>query len=106
MTFRIGQKVVCIDDGSRAGHIWGGDLLYRNKIYTVTGFWRCEDGLGLILREAKNHEEFGQSYDARRFRPAVDRPTDISVFTEILRTTKAPERALALTSQHQTGGGK
>lgn len=97
MNFRIGQKVVCIKknrDTPPAGEVQpcvGG-------IYTVRGIvdWG-EWGVGLYLQEIHNSPidtKVGiveRTFSVRRFRPAVERKTDISIFTKILDTTKTPQ---------------
>ena len=95
--FRIGQKVVCVDVTSPAIRPdarvpWPivGD------IYTVTN--RTIDPWSgvpaLQLSELPKLHEDGRPiwYQAKRFRPAVERKTDISVFQKILddARTKAP----------------
>lgn len=94
MTFRIGQKVVCIKEP-----IPQADCPYRifqkDAIYTVAGF--DEDVDGTYISVAELHPRVTGHIEG--FRPVVDRRTDISVFTEILRTTKAPVKAYALPSQ-------
>lgn len=93
MTFRVGQKVVCVDDGPhRSGWNPHGDAPIKNKVYTVVGVETYRGLVGIHLREIRNGSHNGL-YKAMRFRPAVERKTDISVFTEILRTTKAPVNA-------------
>lgn len=96
MTFRVGQKVVCVDvKGCPDG------LLVRGRIYTIAtikyfdGSSSFHRGYGVTLEElpAIETEDFWAEYKATRFRPVVERKTDISVFHEILRTTKAPVNA-------------
>jgi hypothetical protein len=100
MTFRVGQRVVCVDDSShdRGGWHPRADIPQVGEVYTVAAIGRHRLQPAVRLREIRNaaHDGF---YRARRFRPAVERATDISVFTEILRTTKAPAEALLLCSQ-------
>lgn len=94
MTFRIGQKVVCIMPE------WPGSQDVPNRpafkeVYTIRAF--VPDG-GLLLCEIHNppmdHIEgyCEPAWWPGRFRPVVERKTDISVFTEILRkaTKKIP----------------
>lgn len=78
MTFRIGQKVVCIDPRGFENQ------LRLNAVYTVSavGFeFEC-DFIGCA-------ETYGSSplhWRARRFRPMDVPKTDISIFTEMLNT--------------------
>lgn len=91
MTFRIGQKVECISDN------WTTELAIvmpvRKKIYIVRDVTRkpwSDPQMGLHLEGLVN-SEFGFNdgcyepyFDARYFRPIVDRKTDISVLTALL----------------------
>jgi hypothetical protein len=82
--FRIGQKVVCVDALSGKG-TWRADIPIEGKIYTIEAFDDDEEyGLGLILFEIKNADIWNYSFGAHRFRPVVERATDISIFTEML----------------------
>jgi hypothetical protein len=96
---RIGQKVICVGPEM----IWRSVcptlevLPVRGQVYTVTGFEEV-DGLPAIhLREIEGFScECGGFSNApwliSAFRPVDERKTDISAFTELLNTTKAPER--------------
>jgi hypothetical protein len=89
--FRVGQKVVCINNRN---------LVYAvapvlGRIYTIRiiqgKVLKPHRGVGIILDEIvnglhSNGREYG--YYSDRFRPVVERKTDISVFTEML--TRAP----------------
>jgi hypothetical protein len=97
--FHIGQKVVCVDDSPPPpGRPVYWPMVVKGQVYTIVGFdiedsARC--GIGLILAEARLgfippwKGEMG--WRRTRFRPVQERKTDISVFTEILTKTKAPE---------------
>lgn len=92
MTFRVGQKVVCVDDGP--GDFSGPSFLALNSIYTIRGF--CENihgEIGLLLEEVRpdlprlmTGQERG--FMQKRFRPLVERKTDISIFTQMLKPSK------------------
>lgn len=90
MTFRVGQKVVCVDssplDGT-LGWMTDADAPQEGAIYTVTGNatirFRGKDHGAVFLMEIKNSAH-GGLYGAFRFRPVVERKTDISVFQKIL----------------------
>jgi hypothetical protein len=86
MSFRVGQKVVCIDAAQFPGFRWhpDADIPRVGEVYTVTGIFQKDGKPGVVLKEIKNVEEVYSGYRASRFRPAVDRKTDISVFTKIL----------------------
>jgi hypothetical protein len=86
MTFRAGQKVVCVDAD-------GAYMLTLNGIYTISQIrllrkqrWRGEvaEGHAIWLYEAKPEPQYS-GFAAERFRPLVERPTDISLFQRILR---------------------
>lgn len=95
MTFRVGQKVCCVDDGWLIGHRGKRTQfpsgLVRGGVYTITGFDDTPgDSGGLAFRLA----EIRGLYYHHRFRPIVDKQTDISVFEEILHrvSRKQPKR--------------
>lgn len=98
MNFRIGQKVVCIKK-SRDTPPVGEVQPCVGGIYTVRGIvdWGGEWGVGLYLQEIHNspiNTNAGvveRTFSVRRFRPAVERKTDISIFTKMLNTTKTPQ---------------
>lgn len=91
-SFYVGQKVVCVDATN-------ADALTQGAIYTIKylGFWPAQSGLdgeivscGVGLFEA---ESVGLGFDARRFKPVVERKTDISIFTDMLIEQKKPVAA-------------
>lgn len=81
MNFHVGQKVVCVDDAG-LGSEWG---VHKDNIYTVTRsevIW----GVPMVdLAEAKLGISDFPSYFSSRFRPLIERKTDISIFTRMLR---------------------
>ena len=79
MTFSVGQKVVCIDDSSAHRRLIANGTVYT--IETIQPFWS-----DLHLAEVP-----GLGWFAWRFRPEVDRATDISVFTAMLDPLKTVE---------------
>lgn len=90
-----GAKVVCIKGVSKSAI--GGPAPQTNGIYTVrailTGLPKWDQ---LLLHEFHNSELFHPDgrevgWDARRFRPLTKRPTDISVFTDLLHDVKRAE---------------
>lgn len=88
--FRVGQKVVCVDaetwDG---GHFDAEQPLVVGRVYTVASVGRThfgDHGISLVENRRRIFPFFG----ARRFRPVVERKTDISIFHEIAR--KATKR--------------
>jgi hypothetical protein len=85
MTFLVGQKIVCIDDADQ------GEFLQcpvvADAIYTISGF--ADDGLGLFLLEIRRGCFYwGDSWSKCRFRPIVERKTDISIFIQMLSPEK------------------
>ncbi|TAL43816.1 MAG: hypothetical protein EPN91_05525 [Salinibacterium sp.] len=87
--FYVGQKVVCVDAE-------GAPMLRLREIYTVSGvdnypdYWRGKwIEFGIWLVEAQPVSEF-RSFAYKRFRPLVERKTDISMFTAILDKAKVP----------------
>jgi hypothetical protein len=82
--FRVGQKVVCVNAE-------GTPELTLNAIYTITAIDPdAKDGIGVELAEVEPPGGYIEwIYDIRRFRPIVERKTNISVFTEMLKTKKS-----------------
>lgn len=95
MNFRIGQKVVCVDDANFAvdkdplGKRALPNRPIKGCVYTVRGF---VDHDAIYLEEIRNPKNvkwgdgIGEgAFYAKRFRPIVERKTDISFAVEILR---------------------
>ena len=74
MTFRLGQKVVCVNPV---------DDLVRGQIYTVCFIRETHIDVAESL-----YREFGGSFYPSRFRPVNERRTDISIFTKMLRPVR------------------
>jgi hypothetical protein len=100
MTFRVGQKVVCVDAAGEAA-------LELGSVYTISEIlpptfcrWRGlkRYTIGLWFAELPVDDEYG--YAPERFRPVVERKTDISFAHEILRKASKPARGPAVTSPH------
>lgn len=90
--FRVGQKVVCIDSDDYGVTIEG-------KVYTIASVMprgrSDRDGAicpGITLHEVPPPTPH-HGFDSRRFRPVVERKTDISVFKSMLTPSKARELA-------------
>lgn len=88
MTFERGQRVVCVDAD-------GAPQLKLKAIYTIKNImgpyyqnWRgaARSGFSVLLQEADPHEVY-TGFAAERFQPVWERPTDISVFREMLLDT-------------------
>jgi hypothetical protein len=88
MNFRIGQKVACINASNN-------NRLVLGAVYTITGIDTgklrdMENGgraLGLFLAEVQ-HGRTDIPFYAIRFRPLVERKTDIS---DLIKLTKVRE---------------
>lgn len=80
MTFRVNQKVECVDALASHGYQWLGDVPSEGAIYTVAGFGEHQGILGLLLVEIKNIP-FDGCYRASRFHPIVEPKTEISFTT-------------------------
>lgn len=94
--FRIGQKVVCVDD--KEAHpstiLSGGSPtgLVKGQIYTVTktGIEHPLDLTGTpCITLAEMPSPWG--YRQTRFRPLVEKKTDISVFKALLNPVQEKE---------------
>jgi hypothetical protein len=104
--FHIGQPVVCIDADPPPSL---SDDCYsavchpvRGGIYTIRGFvcpeaYRLTQTPGLVFEELINapigytEGMFEPSFNPRRFRPLVERKTDISLFQAMLKTEELAE---------------
>jgi len=85
--FHVGQKVVCINDDKSAS-------LRLGCVYTVVGLLdrmlpTClgTTEYGVALLEAKPNE-LHIGFASSRFRPVVERKTDISIFKAMLNPSK------------------
>lgn len=103
--FHVGQRVVCIDPHKSTWHRksflgipyikWSSEL-NEGSVYTVqevfvgTEYFSNVRSVGLKLKEVVNYDNSG--FRASRFRPVVERKTDISIFTDMLKkqSTKVP----------------
>lgn len=88
--FRVGQKVVCVDDReSNLLGYWNGLELVKGRIYTIsqTGLAHHLDPQQLpCVHVAEIDRE--SPFWAHRFRPVANRKTDISIFTAMLDRSK------------------
>lgn len=93
MSFHVGQKVVCVRAPVSAPYGPWRVHPKLNEIYTVRDFkevdsiWLVEliNDIGISGTEA--------GFCISRFRPIVEKKTDISIFTAMLNPKKARERA-------------
>jgi hypothetical protein len=80
MAFRVGQTVVCVDAEPRDGAVLG---LTKGLVYTISDFGGCKNGSwGVFLAEC-DHDR-GWAFYPDRFRPVVERKTDISALRALL----------------------
>ncbi len=90
MTFRVGQKVVCVDDSLSVCGVH--PIVTRGTVYTVAAV-RPFTGAIILAEVPYPHAAIKAGHTdwwkASRF-SAVERPTDISIFTKML----TPERVL------------
>jgi hypothetical protein len=91
--FRVGQKVVCVDASGRRPW-WDDEAPIEGRVYTIARIFFDIDCEVLEFVELKRCQRSRGwhgcdiGYDARRFRPIVERKTDISVFTKMLTPKK------------------
>lgn len=96
MTFRVGQKVVCVDDYSAVALRWGAACPKIGMVYTIREFDDRGSKLALRLVEIVNapakHRNIAEpiepAFAVISFRPIVERKTDISIFTAMLTDEK------------------
>ncbi len=91
--FRVGQRVVCIDPtwGSSGSlqSAWCPNLPIKDRIYTIrdvvtfngypNGFLRLYE----VVNPVKGRDE--PYFEVTKYRPIVERKTDISVFRKLLQ---------------------
>ena len=97
--FYVGQKVVCVNGTTQPGCIWlGAEVPRSGRVYTVDALVTNRSGTpALVLVELPRDPVSvacgAIGYHAYRFRPVVERKTDISALKALLNT--APEKVLA-----------
>jgi hypothetical protein len=93
VNFHVGQKVVCIKRDAWEGDRLGGESFpVFNRIYTVRSIDAWNDDRYLTFDEIVNprHDYRGAgtlaeaTFRSDRFRPVVERKTDISILEAIL----------------------
>lgn len=84
--FRIGQKVVCVEG-------WDGPFfsLKKDEIYTISGYGKFVESWLYDVAEVKTITP--HAWSGRRFRPAVETNTDISISTKMLKPQDQKEDA-------------
>jgi hypothetical protein len=105
-SFRVGQKVVLVDASeSRIGmpreeaEKLGANYPVEHVVYTVREIYltRLSRTPCIVLHEIDNrHIDIGgrePGFEAKRFRPVLSKPTDISIFKAMLTPSRAKEHA-------------
>ncbi len=88
--FHVGQKVVCVDD---AKDYTGSETKLRNGvIYEVEAVVEHLGFTGLVVAGAYSWHPT-RAYRSSRFRPVVERKTDISGFKAMLNPSKSKVQA-------------
>lgn len=84
--FRVGQKVVCVDASHWKSRRTDADQkLVLSAVYTIQAI----EGTHFEFPSVKIEELYPDKWmRANRFRPIVERKTDISIFTAMLTPTK------------------
>jgi hypothetical protein len=99
MTFRVGQKVVCVEDGPtfQPGKMWSMLSSYPviHGVYTIRDVLLAFSCQYVRLVEVSNPRDnwipIGYAEPCfwhALFRPVVERKTDISIFTAMLKPSK------------------
>lgn len=80
MAFYVGQKVVCVDAKPRH---YPNSLLIEGEVYTIAGYAKNSlDEAVFIFEKEATYPASG--FYADRFRPVVEKKTDISIFEAML----------------------
>lgn len=93
MTFHVGQKVVCVDASDMDTYFSDVSCPVEGGIYTVRNFRETgESAIRLVEIVNPKHpwmDGFNEcGFRPSRFRPIVERKTDISIFTSMLNPSK------------------
>jgi hypothetical protein len=107
-TFKVGDRVVCVDDTLYDVHVPGvlfsGDLngLTKGTVYTIRSVY-FDPAFRLPTIRVSEIERlplscfegfiYESGYNPERFRPVVSRPTSIAVFKAMLTPSKQKELA-------------
>ena len=86
MTFRVGQRVVCVNAQSGFAASYVVCPLKENDIYKITAIRddaTRTHGAGIMVDGDPLH-----FWSQKRFRPAVERKTSIEIFTAMLKPSK------------------
>ena len=100
MTFRVGQRVVCISDASfHMGKFPGSSWPKKNGVYTIATINDWPSGTLLTFCGLNNSRFIGKvvngvyctmepGFGAKHFRPVAERKTSIEIFTAMLNPSK------------------
>jgi len=101
--FKVGQKMVCVSQGADWPNFPSVNFPKIGEVYTIRDIGPSykHGGAALRLLEIRNRKfNIGEpNFYVFRFRPVMERKTDISFAHEILR--KASKRVPAMTSAHR-----
>lgn len=94
--FHVGQKVVCVDAEFQRGDFYDATTLpVEGTVYTVRDVFEPVPGaicirLDEIVNDVEDFEcgMMEAGFMVRRFRPVVERKTDISIFKAMLNPSK------------------
>jgi hypothetical protein len=98
--FHVGQKVVCLKEGpwvaTYGGPCPAGSFPVNGEVVTIREIVR-HDGRGFLrFHEHRNPVHWGgpeTAFAAERFRPIIERKTDISCFVRILDKVNSKQPA-------------
>lgn len=83
MTFHVGQKVVCVDDGFKPELFYSDDVMpRRGEVYTIRDLEQIKGYPLLRVCEIRNkvrsyaHGRYECAFHRARFRPIVEKKTD------------------------------
>lgn len=85
MTFRVGQRVVCVADRKYYLNDLGLPGFVKGRVYTITSFYE-EEPYGLFICVAELDQRVGGQICG--FRPIVERKTSIEVFQRMLNPSE------------------
>lgn len=89
MTFRVGQKVVCVNAEGSANLVKGAVYTIETILPEMLGTWGDEYvvAIGILLVETTPDTDY-DCFFPTRFRPVVERKTSIEIFTRMLTDQK------------------
>ena len=91
--FHSGQKVVCVNSED-AGALAFQTILIKGNIYTVYDVYEYDNNIYVRLEETGTKR--GNGWFHWRFRPLIEKKTDISVFKKLENPTGKPAKVKEL----------